>query len=145
MGNVREACISHMDQLCEFIVKTKDCGHIIEPDKPGSLDGTRNYLFVISGESDADYAKHPKKFSVCAGCTFLCGAMIKMFSRLMQIIALSATEVELNAAILEAMDMMLTYYIMRGLKLTVQLPMILYVDNTGAVALANNWSVAGRI
>ena len=56
----------------------------------------------------------------------------------MQILALISTEAELHAVILEAMDMMLTYYIMRGLKLTVQLPMILYVDNTGAVALANN-------
>ena len=144
MSNVREACIPYMNQLCEFIVKTKDRGHIIKPNNPGSWDGTRNYLFVISGESDADYAKHLKKLSVCAGCKFLCGAMIKMFSRLMQICALSTTEAELNAAILEAMDMMLCYYIMRGLKLTVQLPMILYVDNSGAVALANNWSVAGR-
>ena len=32
---------------------------------------------------------------------------------------------------------------MKGMKLTVELPMKLYVDNRGAVELANNWSVGG--
>ena len=63
---------------------------------------------------------------------------------MMRTIALSTTEAELNAAVLEAMDMMLAYYIMRGLKVTVELPMKLYVDNQGAVQLANNWSVGGQ-
>ena len=70
--------------------------------------------------------------------------MIKMFSNMMRTIALLTTEVEFNAVVLEAMDMILAYYIMRGLKLTVELPMKLYVDNQGAVQLANNWSVGGR-
>ena len=67
-----------------------------------------------------------------------------MFSNMVRTIALSTTEAELYAAVLEAMDMMSAYYIMRGLKLTVELPMKLYVDNQGAVQLANNWSVGGR-
>ena len=70
--------------------------------------------------------------------------MIKIFSNMMRTIALSKTEAELNAALLEAMDMMLAYYIMRGLKLTVELPIKLYVGNQGAVQLANNWSVGRR-
>ena len=40
--------------------------------------------------------------------------------------------------------MMLAYYIMRGLKLMVELPTKLYNDNQGAVQLANNWLVGGR-
>ena len=70
--------------------------------------------------------------------------MINMFSNMTRTIALLTTEVEFNAVVLEAMDMILAYYIMRGLKLTVELPMKLYVDNQGAVQLANNWSVEGR-
>ena len=144
MSNVKEACVAHMDDMCEFIVRTKDRGYIIKPDGPGSWDGTKDFLFKISGESDADWAKDPTRKSINSGCTFLNGAMIKMFSNMMRTIALSTTEAELNAAVLEAMDMMLAYYIMRGLKLTVELPMKLYVDNQGAVQLANNWSVGGR-
>ena len=41
--------------------------------------------------------------------------------------------------------MILAYYILKGMKLTVELPMKLYLDNKDAVQLANNWSVGGRI
>ena len=63
---------------------------------------------------------------------------------MMKVIALSTTESELNATVLESMDMMLAYYIMKGMRLTVELPMKLYVDNKGTVVLANNWSVGGQ-
>ena len=84
------------------------------------------------------------KKGINSGRPFLNGAMIKMCSNTMRTIALSMIEAELNAAVLTAIDMMLAYYIMRGLKLTVELPMKLYIDNQGAVQLANNWSVGGR-
>ena len=63
---------------------------------------------------------------------------------MMPIVALSTTESELYSAVLTAMDMMFAYYIVVSLGLEVELPMILYVDNMGAVGLANNWSVGGR-
>ena len=72
------------------------------------------------------------------------GVMVKFFSRMMPVVALSITEAELYAAVLIAQDMMFCYYIIVGLGLTVELPMILYIDNQGAVDLANNWSVGGR-
>ena len=145
MSNVKKAWIEHMNNMCKFIVRTKDQGCIIKPDDPGSWDGTKDFLFKISGESDADWAQDPTRKSINSGCTFLNGAMIKMFSNMMRTIVLSTTEAELNAAVLTAMDMMLGYYIMRQLKLTVELPMKLYADNQGAVQLANNWSVGGRL
>ena len=144
MSNVVDAAVDDVDLTCHHAVATKNRGFIVKPDNPGSWDGTRNYLFKISGESDADWAKDPTRKSICSGCTFLNGAMIKMFSNMMKVIALSTTESELNAAVLEAMDMMLCYYIMKGMRLTVELPMKLYVDNKGTVQLANNWSVGGR-
>ena len=67
--------------------------------------------------------------------------MIRMFSNMMKVVALSTTESELNAAVLEAMDMMLAYYITKGMKLTIELPMKLYVDKKGAVELAKNRSI----
>ena len=144
MSNVVDVAVEHMDDMCHHVVATKDRGVIIAPDNPGSWNGTRDYLFIISGESDADWAKDPTRKSINSGCTFLNGAMIKMFSNMMKVIALSSTESELNAAVLEAMDMMLAYYIMKGMRLTVELPMKLYVDNKGSVEIANNWSVGGR-
>ena len=129
MSNVKGACAEHMNDMCKFMVKTKDYSYIIQPDNPGSWDGTKDFLFKISGKSDVDWAKDSTRKSINSGCTFLNGAMIKMFSNMMRTIALSTIEAELNAAVLEAMDMMLAYYIVRGLKLIVELPMKLYVNN----------------
>ena len=63
---------------------------------------------------------------------------------MMPVVALSTTEAELYSAVLTAQDMMFVYHVMLGMELKVKLPMILYSDNTGAVQLANNWSVGGR-
>ena len=63
---------------------------------------------------------------------------------MMPIVALSTTEAELYSAVLTAQDMMFVYHVMLGMELQVKLPMILNVDNMGAVQLANNWSVGGR-
>ena len=59
MSNVKEACVEHMNDMCKFIVKTKDSGCIIQPDNPGSWDGMKDFLFKISGESDTDWATDP--------------------------------------------------------------------------------------
>ena len=45
--------------------------------------------------------------------------MIKIFSNIMHVLALSTTESELNSVVLETMDMMLAYYIKGVMKLTV--------------------------
>ena len=116
---------------------------MIKPDKT-NWEGTRDYLFIVSRESVADWTKHPSPRSVNSGCTFINGAMVKFFSQMMKTIVLSTTKAELNAAVLTAMDMLLAYYILVSLKLTVKLPMMLHVDNKGAFDLANNWPVAGR-
>ena len=40
--------------------------------------------------------------------------------------------------------MLYVMHVLKSMGLTVQLPMVLEVDNQGAVNLANNWSVGGR-
>ena len=54
MSNVKKACIEHRNNMCEFIVRTKDRGYIIKPNNLSSLDGTKDFLFKISGESNVD-------------------------------------------------------------------------------------------
>ena len=59
-------------------------------------------------------------------------------------IALLATEAELMPATSCAQDKLYVKRTVESIGLQVKLPMILYVDNKGAVDLANNWSVSGR-
>ena len=59
--------------------------------------------------------------------------MVKQFSKMMPIMALSTTEAETYSAVMTAQDMMFVYHVMRHLGLKVTLSMILYCDNKGAV------------
>ena len=59
-------------------------------------------------------------------------------------VALSVTEAELYAGVSTAQDMLYIKNVLESMKLKVQLPMVLEIDNQAAVHLANNWSVGGR-
>ena len=43
-----------------------------------------------------------------------------------------------------AQDMMYVKRVLEGMELKVRLPMVLNIDNSGAIDLANNWSAGGR-
>ena len=96
------------------------------------------------GKLDSEFGKHSSRRSVNAGIAYLDGAIVKQYSKMMPIVALSTTEAELYSAVITAQDMMFVYHVVVGLELRVKLPMTLYCDNNGAVQLANNWSVGGR-
>ncbi len=58
-------------------------------------------------------------------------------------VALSVCEAEQTAGVLCAQDMLYVQHILESMGLKVKLPMILEMDNRGAVDLANNWSIGG--
>jgi len=57
------------------------------------------------------------------------------------IVALSVTEAELIVATTTAQDMMYVKRLLESINLRVEMPMILEVDNKGAVDLINNFFV----
>jgi hypothetical protein len=61
-----------------------------------------------------------------------------------KIVALSVTEAETVTAVQCAQDMLYVKRLLESMELQVELPMILEVDSSGAVDLANNWSAGGR-
>jgi len=65
-------------------------------------------------------------------------------SLMQRINALSVTEAETIAAVQCAQELMMAYKILTSIGLKVELPMILEVDNQGAVDMANGWSAGGR-
>ena len=84
------------------------------------------------------------KRSITGFIVFLEGTAILVKSLMQKIVALSVTEAETIAAVQCVQEMIMAYKIIKGMGLEVELPMILEVDNRGAVDLANNWSVGGR-
>jgi hypothetical protein len=57
---------------------------------------------------------------------------------------LSVTEAEFAAGVMVVQNMMYMYQLLALLELKVELSMLLEMDNSGAVDIANRWSVSGR-
>ena len=62
-----------------------------------------------------------------------------------KIVALWVTEAKMILGVQCVQDMLYVKSLIESMVLKVELPMILEVDNSGAVDLANNWSVGGRM
>ena len=114
--------------------------------KPKGLwDGDPKYEFLITGKSDANYAADTTtRHSITGYTVFLNGASIAQKSAQQKSVTLSTAEAELAAGTQCAQDMLYSMRIMESIGLCVKKPMILEIDNQGAVGLANNWSVGGR-
>ena len=54
------------------------------------------------------------------------------------------TDVEIAVGVMVGQDMLYVYHLLELLELKVDLPMLLEMDNSGAVDMANGWSVGDR-
>ena len=107
-----ELCVESQERLTRFLVTIKERGYTIFPDYPGQWDGTCNYNFVITGKNNSEYAKDPSRRSINSVDMCLNRALIRIFCKMMPIVALLTTESELFSAVLNAMDMMFAYHIL---------------------------------
>ncbi len=58
-------------------------------------------------------------------------------------VSLSTNKVKTSAGVTCVQDMLYTKNVLESLGLQVKLPIVLEMDNQGAVYLANNWSIGG--
>jgi len=144
MMQADEGHFKAMERCMSYVVATPNRGLLLKPE--GSWDGTQeNAVFNIRGRSDSDYAKCPDTRRSVTGCrTFLNGSPITFRSATQKTVSLSVTESEGSAGVTCVQDMLYTKKVVESMGMKVELPMILEMDNKGAVDLANNWSVGGR-
>ena len=133
-----------MQRVMSYCVSTRERGLTIAPN--GEWNGEQDYEFEITGRSDSDYAKDMEaRKSVNGWIVYLCGAVVAVKSKMMDVVALSVTEAELSAAVSCVQDMMFVKSIFEALNLRIRTPMILEIDNKGGVDYINGWSVGGRM
>jgi hypothetical protein len=143
VSNPTEAHKKAMLRVMKYCVETPNRGLLLKPNK--KWNGNPEFEFVVTGRADSDYAKDPdRRRSVSGYSTFLCGAPVTMKSRMQGCVTLSVTEAELVSATQCAQDMLFIMRILESIGLKVQKPMVLEIDNKGAVDLAHNWSIGGR-
>ena len=128
----------------EYCCSTPKRGWELKPKR--EWDGKdRAFEFEVYGLANLDYAKCPvSRRSVSGYSTFLEGAPVTVKSAIQKVVALSVTEEEIIAGVQCAQDMLYVKRVIEGLGLKVKLPMVLRIDNSGAVDLANNWTAEGR-
>jgi hypothetical protein len=132
-----------LNHLMHYVVSTKERGLVIAPER--IWDGSADFLFRIHGRSDSEYAANTDdRRSVSGARVFVEGAPVVFRSATQRFVTLSVTEAETGGGVTTAQDMVYIYRLFTSLGLKVELPMVLEMDNKGAVDLANNWSVGGR-
>eukprot|EP00957_Ditylum_brightwellii_P061122 4638258-Ditylum_brightwellii.AAC.1 len=104
-----------------------------------------SFQLRITGMSDSDYTKCPvTRRSVSVYITFLEGAPITVKSAMQRVVVLSVTKAETIAGIQCVQNMLYIKKFLESMELKVELSMLLYMDNSGAIDLTNNWSDSGR-
>ena len=138
------AHVKALHRVMEHCLATPNRGWLLKPVRKWN-GRDKDFEFVIRGQADSDYAKCPVTRRSVSGCaTFLEGAPVNVRSLMQKIVALSVTEAETISAVTCAQDMLYVRKILVSLGLKVKLPMVLDIDNSGAVDLSNNWSAGGR-
>jgi len=131
-------------RVMKYLVSTPERGLLLQPNN--SWDGNADFEFDVQGFADSEYAKEQTtRRSVNGWCVFLNNAPAVMRGKGMPVVALSVTEAELYAATQCAQDMLYVMRLLGSIGLKVKKPMILWVDNKGAVDITQNWNVGGRI
>ena len=82
--------------------------------------------------------------SVSGMAIYYCGTLIGWRSKAQQCTTLSLTEAEYVTCSQAATELEFVQQILESMGVNVQLPMTVFVDNTGAIELAQNWSTSGR-
>ena len=131
-----------MHRTMQYCVGTPKRGLQLKPN--GTWNNDPEFEFEITGKSDSNYATCPDtRHSVSGYSTFLNGASVTQKSAMQHTTTLSVTEAELVSGVQCAQDMLHDLHVVESVGLKVKKPMILEMDNKGAVDLANGWSIGG--
>ena len=143
LGRAGEAHMKAMHRVMRYCLSTPNRGLELKPRR--SWDGNREFEFEIEGWSDSDYANDVEnRRSVSGWAVFLEGAPIAMKSQMQHSVTLSSTEAEYVAATSCVQDMLFAMQVVESIGLKVKKPMVLHMDNKGAIDLVNTWRVGGR-
>jgi hypothetical protein len=132
-----------MYRCMRYVLCTRDAGLLLRPSQ--KWDGSNEHQFRIRGRSDSDYAKDTQtRRSVSGYVVYVEDAPTMHRSATQKTVALSSCEAELNAAVLCVQDMVYQKNTLESIGPKVEYPMVLEMDNRGAINLINSFSVGGR-
>ena len=133
------AALKEMKRVIKYVLDTKHYGLKIEPEK------LKEDKWVLRVFTDSDWAgDKDNRLSVSGYVLFLMNVPILWKSKAQKLLALSSSEAEYYALSEAAKDVKFVHMLLITMGMRVELPIIVKVDNVGAIFMTENISTAGR-
>jgi len=143
MSNSNDDHSKSMAKIMKYCVDTSKRGWLLKPTR--QWDGKdKDFEFRLRAKSDSNFATCvDTRRSITGLVIWLEDAVIAVKSGMQRIVALSVTEAEVIAMVQAIQELLYAKKVLEAMELKIELPMIVEVDNKGAVDLANGWSCNG--
>ena len=139
LDGATEAHWKAMMRIIKFVLDTSLYALRLKPNGIGSGKVT------LRGISDSEFAgDRETRKSVYGYVTYYCGAPISWKSKSGDSVTLSSTEAEYYASSETAKELLFIHNLIISMEKNLELPIIMNVDNTGAIYLANNFTTGPR-
>ena len=134
------AAYKEMLRVIKFVIDTK---HLALKLKPTPLD--ENVKWELIAYSDSDFAGDKEtRISIAGFVLYLMGVPVSWRSKGMKSVTLSSTEAEYVALSEAAKEVKYVYQLLMSMGVEVKLPIVVRVDNIGAIFMSNNVAVSQR-
>lgn len=133
-----EAHWKSLMRTIQYVFQTPNFGLRIQPKH-------HKRLFYLEGLSDSEYAgDKDTRISVYGYQLYFCGAPIAWKSKSGKSVTLSSTEAEYFAISEIAKEAIFAKNVIESMGIKMEFPIVINVDNTGAIYIANNYTVGQR-
>ena len=139
MTGETEAAYKELMRVIKFVLDTKTYGLKLEPILQ------EDEMWTITVYTDSDWAgDKDNRVSVTGFIVFLLGVAVLWRSRQQRGVSLSSSEAEYYALSEAAKEIKFVVQILMSMGIPVQLPVIIRVDNMGAIFMSENVSATAR-
>jgi len=134
------AAYKEMMRIIKYVLDTKNLALKVKPIQEDKEQKWRMLAF-----SDSDYAGDPEsRISISGWAIYFCGVLVAWQSKGQKSITLSSSEAEYVALSEAAKNIKFIYMILESMGIKVEIPIIVRVDNNGAIFMSENVVVSQR-
>ena len=139
MDKATDKHMQEMLRIVKHVLDTKELGLKIEPKVRNTL------IWTMIMWSDSDWGgDKDNRLSVSGMALFVCGVLVAWRSKQQKSVALSSSEAELVAASEAVKEIVFVMQVLNSIGIPVETPVIVRVDNMGAIFMAENASSSVR-
>jgi len=132
------AGMKEMQRVIKYVLDTEDTGLSIKPMK-------EQKKWILHVYSDSDFAgDKEKRISIAGFVLYVLGVAVSWRSKGERSVTLSSTEAEYVAISEAVKEIKFVYQLLMSMKINVELPIVVRVDNIGAIYLSENATTSGR-